>query len=386
MFSWSIFWVACLFIGIVGANSKSQAANTIFQLSLLIASTVLIHFGLKVDLLPLFILFVFAFVALVLIKLRYSVLWILIPVLLIWVTAKCIGFVLVPSLSLLGFIGISYFIVKFATFLRDYQSGLIKNPKILTLMNYLFFAPTFLAGPMHYYREFDKSIREPRLPSPIQIIPLAFLILWGATKTLVISPLLAPHGFPIPLGNQVSITELVLRACVFTFQLYFEFSGYSDLAIGSAKLIGIETPENFNNPLWSKNIVEFWQKWHITLMRAITSYVYVPLARKISLTRIFNPKASMAFVTVCAFVVSGFWHGATTNFILWGIYNALIIIIYELIRPYIIEVSKMPRFSGKFFQLLWDLISIVVTFFFISLGWILFNLNSTEMLLKFNGL
>ena len=385
MFSWSIYWFACIFVGIVGATAKSQSANRIFQIMLLVVSMGLISLGLKVAYVPLMILFGFALIAVALIRMRLSVMWILIPVVLLWAVAKCIGFVLVPAWPLAGFVGISYFIVKLLTFLRDYQSGLVKNPKPITTLNYLFFAPTFLAGPMHYYREFDKSIKDPKLPSSNQIIPLVFRILWGATKTLVLSPLLAPHGMPVPDGLSVSGLELLLRAFIFTFQLYFEFSGYSDMAIGSSKLMGIQTPENFNNPLISRNIVEFWQRWHISLMRAITSYVYVPLARKFASVKGAGPRLTMAVVTVAAFTVSGFWHGASANFILWGIYNALIIVAYELCRPYLARINKLQIFAGPLMQWVFRICSICTTFFFISLGWILFNMDSAS-LWQFTGL
>jgi D-alanyl-lipoteichoic acid acyltransferase DltB (MBOAT superfamily) len=233
---------------------------------------------------------------------------------------------------------------------------------------------------MHYYREFDKSIKDPKLPTPVQIIPLLYRILWGATKTLVLSPLLAPQGLPVPAGIDVSSTELVFRAMMFTFQLYFEFSGYSDLAIGSAKLMGIQTPENFNNPLLSRNIVEFWQRWHITLMRAITGYIYVPLARKFSSAKDAKPKLVMAVVTVGAFTVSGFWHGASINFILWGLYNALIIVAYEICRPHLAQLNKQKVIDSRLMQGIVRFSSIFTTFFFISLGWILFNIDSAALL------
>ena len=385
MFSWSIYWVACIFTGIVGATAKSQAANRIYQIMLLVVSMGLISLGLKVTPVPLAILFGFVLIAVLLIRMRLSVMWVLIPVVLLWAVAKCIGFVLDPALPLAGFVGISYFVVKLLTFLRDYQSGLVKNPKLITALNYLFFAPTFLAGPMHYYREFDKSVKDPKLPSPNQIIPLVFRILWGAVKTLVLSPLLSPHGMPVPDGLSISGSELLIRAFIFTFQLYFEFSGYSDMAIGSSKLMGIQTPENFNNPLISRNVVEFWQRWHISLMRAITGYVYVPLARKFATVKVAGPKLTMAVVTVTAFTVSGFWHGGSLNFILWGIYNAGIIVAYEICRPYLAGFNKLQLFAGPGMQWVVRACSVGTTFFFISLGWILFNMNSAS-LWKFTGL
>jgi D-alanyl-lipoteichoic acid acyltransferase DltB (MBOAT superfamily) len=379
MFSWSVYWITSVCLGIGGASVKSPAANTVFQFLLLLGSLVLIVFGLKVSLVPLLILLGFALFAVMMIRFKQSVLWVIVPMLLVWSIAKCIGFVLIPSLSLVAFVGISYFVVKLFTLLRDYQSGLVKNPRMITILNYLFFAPTFLAGPMHYYREFDKSVKAPKLPTAQEVIPLVFRILWGAVKVLVLSPFLVPKGLPVPADYPVTSVDLIIRACVFTFQLYFEFSGYSDMAIGSSKLMGIDTPENFNNPLLSRNVVEFWQRWHITLMRAITAYVYVPLARRLAVKKTLNPTLTMMLAISFAFLVSGFWHGARLNFILWGLYNALAIIVYEICRPHLTKLYKREIFAGKILPRVTRFISIGITFFVISLGWILFNLDSNAV-------
>jgi D-alanyl-lipoteichoic acid acyltransferase DltB (MBOAT superfamily) len=378
MFSWSIFWIACISLGIVGASAKSAAANTVFQVCLLAISLALIVFGLKMSLISLSIMLGFALFAITMVRLKQSMLWTMVPMLLVWAIAKCTGFVVMPSLPLAAFVGISYFVVKLFTFLRDCQSGLVKNPCMITTLNYLFFAPTFLAGPMHYYREFDKTVKAPLLPSADAVIPLVFRILWGATKVLALSPFLAPKGLPVPQDMTVTSMDLVLRAFVFTFQLYFEFSGYSDMAIGSAKLIGVTTPENFNRPLLSRNIVEFWQRWHITLMRVITSYVYVPWARQLS-SRKLGPTLTMSLAISGAFLVSGFWHGATVGFILWALYNAVAIIVYELCRPYLFKLCKREFFAGKVMSQVVRFASIGLTFLTISLGWILFNLDSSSV-------
>lgn len=376
MFSWSLYWLGCLCLGVVGASAKSQSGGNLFQVLMLVLSVMLIFFGLKVSLLPLALMIVFALFSIIVVRLGRPVSWAIVPMVLIWAVAKYVGFVLLPTLPLTAFIGISYFVVKLFTFLRDYQSGLIKNPRAITVLNYLFFAPTFLAGPMHLYREFNASVSAPRIPSAPEVLPLVFRILWGATKVFVLAPYLLPYGLPIPPNESVAGIDLVLRAFVFTFQLYFEFSGYSDMAIGSAKLMGISTPENFNNPLLSRNIVEFWQRWHITLMRVITNYVYVPLVRYLSSKKAITSRLTMVLGITGAFVVSGFWHGATLNFILWGLYNAAGIITYENLRPKLVKMKKSPLFSRPTVSNAVRIVSICLTFTFISLGWIIFNWDS----------
>ncbi len=380
MFSWSMYWVGCVCLGVVGASARSQSGSNLFQVLLFLLSTTLIVFGLKVSLIPLALMIAFALFAIMVKRMGRPVSWAIVPMVLIWAVAKCVGFVLLPTLPLTAFVGISYFVVKLFTLLRDYQSGLVKNPRAITILNYLFFAPTFLAGPMHLYREFDTSVRAPRMPSAPEALPLVFRILWGATKVFVLAPFLLPHGLPVPPDVSVAGIDLVMRAFVFTFQLYFEFSGYSDMAIGSAKLMGISTPENFNNPFLSRNIVEFWQRWHITLMRVITNYVYVPLTRHMSSKKGFSSRLTMVLGITGAFVVSGFWHGATLNFILWGLYNAAGIIVYESFRPKLVKFNKCPLFSRPAASSAVEIVSICLTFVFISLGWIIFNWDSNAVI------
>ena len=379
MFSWSMYWVTCICLGVAGASAKSQSGSSLFQVLLFLLSATLIVFGLKVSLIPLALMIAFALFAIVVIRMGRPVSWAIVPMVLVWAIAKCAGFVLIPALPLTAFVGISYFVVKLFTLLRDYQSGLVKSPRAITILNFLFFAPTFLAGPMHLYREFDASVRAPSVPSIPEIIPLVFRILWGATKVFVLAPFLLPHGLPVAPDSSVTGIDLVLRAFVFTFQLYFEFSGYSDMAIGSAKLMGISTPENFNNPFLSRNIVEFWQRWHITLMRVITGYVYVPLTRYLSAKKGFSSRLTMVLGITGAFAVSGFWHGAALNFILWGLYNAAGIIVYESFRPKLIKMNRRPFFSGRVVSRAVRLFSICLTFAFISLGWIIFNWDSNAV-------
>lgn len=372
-----MYWVACFCLGVAGAAARTQSGGSLHQASLFALSITLIFFGLKMAFIPLALMIVFALFAILVMRTGRPVSWAIIPMILVWAVAKVVGFVLIPVLPLVAFVGISYFVVKLFTLLRDYQSGLVKNPRVITVLNYLFFAPTFLAGPMHLYREFDTSVRVPRLPGATEILPLVFRILWGAVKVFVLAPCLLPHGLPVPPYGSVTGIDLVLRAFVFTFQLYFEFSGYSDMAIGSARLMGISTPENFNNPLLSRNIVEFWQRWHITLMRVITNYVYVPMTRRMSAKKGFSPRITMILGITGAFVVSGFWHGATLNFILWGLYNAAGIIVYESLRPWLVKMNKRPLLSRKAVSKAVRAISIGLTFIFIALGWILFNWNSS---------
>jgi D-alanyl-lipoteichoic acid acyltransferase DltB (MBOAT superfamily) len=151
---------------------------------------------------------------------------------------------------------------------------------------------------------------------------------------------------------------------LFTFQIYADFSGYSDIAIGCAKLFGIRLTTNFKVPYFSRNVREFWRRWHITLMNWFTQYVYFPLggSRCSRLRTILN--------TLIVFALSGLWHGADWTFVLWGLYHALLFI------PLILLGSNRYRDTvahGRLLPSFKELVSMIVTFLFINFGWILFR-------------
>jgi alginate O-acetyltransferase complex protein AlgI len=140
----------------------------------------------------------------------------------------------------------------------------------------------------------------------------------------------------------------------YAFQIYFDFSGYSDMAIGIGRMIGFRFPENFNNPYISQSISEFWRRWHITLGRFMKNYLYIPLGgNRVS-------KGRMFFNLWVVFLISGLWHGAAWNFVLWGAFHGLFLVADRLF------LLNLYRKIGK-------LPSIIITFFIVLVGWVFFR-------------
>ena len=191
-------------------------------------------------------------------------------------------------------------------------------------------------------------------------------ILWGLFKKIVVADNCAVYVdqvFSTYTGQSGS--TLLLAAIFFTFQIYGDFSGYSDIAIGTAKLFGIKLMRNFNVPYFSRDIAEFWRRWHISLTTWFRDYVYIPLGgSRVS-------KAKVVRNTFIIFLVSGFWHGANWTFIAWGAYHAILflpLILTGKNRKYTNQVAE-----GRWLPSLKEVGQMLLTFFLAVIGWIIFR-------------
>lgn len=184
-------------------------------------------------------------------------------------------------------------------------------------------------------------------------------ILWGLFKKMVVADNCAIFvNQTFVRFEELDAFSLLLGAVFFTFQIYGDFSGYCDIAVGCGCLLGIRLSENFRLPYFSKNIKEFWRRWHITLQSWFRDYVYLPLGG--------NRKgmARMIFNILIVFALSGLWHGARYTYILWGLYNGVLIAILILIDKYFRREGIRVWYKGA---------AVFVTFCFIVIGWIIFR-------------
>ena len=180
------------------------------------------------------------------------------------------------------------------------------------------------------------------------------------------------HIWAVPLNTDAlfsaSRMAILGRLVAYTWKMYFDFSAYSDIAIGSAKLFGIAVPENFNFPYLARNIGDFWRRWHISLMTWLESYVFVPLLfsrwRLPGFEGRANPRR-LAAATLAVFLVSGLWHGASYNFVIWGVYQGILVGTYRWLK-------STPRFASR--QLPWAL-GVALTYLSVTLGDILFAMD-----------
>ncbi|MCW7998966.1 membrane-bound O-acyltransferase family protein [Clostridium sp. cpc1] len=254
-------------------------------------------------------------------------------------------------------IGISFFTFQGMSYIIDiYRKDARVNKNIFSVALYISFFPQLIAGPIVKYKDIDNQIRKRKETMEYFSYGIERFVI-GLSKKVIIADTVAGIADTIFSLSNVGIDQPTawLGAICYTFQIYFDFSGYSDMAIGLGYLFGFKFMENFNYPYISKSITEFWRRWHISLSTWFKEYLYIPLGG--------NRKGNTYLNLFIVFLVTGLWHGASWNFIAWGIWNGVFIIIEKIInkkRWYI----KIPCF-----------IKTTITMLIVILGWVLFRAN-----------
>ena len=270
-------------------------------------------------------------------------------------------------------LGLSYILFRLIHWLVECHKRTVRGQNFLSYINYLFFFPTFMAGPIDTFNNFHYWVQNTHVRYNARML-LAGVgrIFMGAVKTLLLVPLMLPYAtdYHTLLPHMSPWGAVICAAVLYSFYIYIDFSGYCDLAIGMAYMMGIRTPENFNNPYLSANIAEFWKRWHITFSTFLKIYVFKPI---ISLLNRFPIRKFRMVVSVIAylltFLVCGLWHGSTLNFVLWGLWHGLGLSVYKIFTfHHPIKPTRTNRIIG-----------IVVTFVFVTIGWIFFNYPEKEL-------
>lgn len=273
-------------------------------------------------------------------------------------------------------VGISFYTFHGLSYVIDIYNDKIKAEKnIVDYSLFVSFFPLLVAGPIERATHLLPQLKVKRAFDYSKTIDGLRQILWGLFKKVVIADQCAKHANLIfDQYTDYSGLTLVAGAVFFAFQIYGDFSGYSDIALGTARLFGVELLQNFSFPYFSRNISEFWRRWHISLSSWFRDYLYIPLG---------GGKGGLYLKlrnTLIIFLVSGFWHGANWTFIIWGLINALYIfplIIFNVDvsdRNSVATGKVVPRFS--------DLCKMVLTFFLVVIAWIFFRSSSVEMALE----
>ena len=264
-------------------------------------------------------------------------------------------------------VGISFYTFHGLSYVIDIYKDRIKAEKnFIDYSVFVSFFPLLVAGPIERATHLLPQIQKKRTFDYSRAVDGLRQILWGLFKKVVIADQCAEFANLI-FNNSAdySGSTLVLGAIFFTFQIYGDFSGYSDIALGTARLFGIDLLRNFAFPYFSRDIAEFWRRWHISLSSWFKDYLYIPLggSKGGMLRSIRN--------TFIIFLVSGFWHGANWTFIVWGFLNALFImpsILFNTNRNNLEIVAK-----GRYLPNLKDLFSIAITFSLTVFAWIFFR-------------
>ena len=265
-------------------------------------------------------------------------------------------------------IGISFYTFHGMSYVFDIYRG--NQKPVRNFVDYAVFVsffPLLVAGPIERASHLLPQVQKPRFFNYTQAVEGCRLILWGMFKKVVIADSLAGIVDNIFQNYQEhNGVTLILGAVAFSFQIYGDFSGYSDIALGIAKLFGFELLSNFKFPYFSRDVAEFWRRWHISLSSWFRDYLYIPLGGS------KNGKYKAIRNTFIIFLVSGFWHGASWNFIAWGFIHAcgfLPLLLLNRNRKHVTDVvahdRKLPNLK--------ELLQMLTTFAFVSFAWIFFR-------------
>ena len=274
-------------------------------------------------------------------------------------------------------VGISFYTFHGLSYVIDiYKSRIKAERNFVDYAVFVSFFPLLVAGPIERATHLLPQIKKPRTFDYAKAADGMRQILWGLFKKIVIADNCAQYANQIfDNYEDMSGSTLVLGAVFFAFQIYGDFSGYSDIALGTARLFGIELLRNFAFPYFSRDIAEFWRRWHISLSSWFKDYLYIPLGGSAggNWMRIRN--------TFIIFIVSGFWHGANWTFIAWGFLNALFILPSVIMKTNRNNLEIVAR--GRLFPTIKELFQMIITFGLTVFAWIFFRSENMEQALRY---
>ena len=281
---------------------------------------------------------------------------------------ETIGYHIPPvSLKIILPVGISFYTFQSLSYTTDiFRRKMKPTTDFISFAAFISFFPQLVAGPIERAFHLLPQFHVKRNFNTQQAVNGMRQILWGLFKKIVIADTLSTYVDQIFASyDTLPGSTLLLGAIYFSVQIYCDFSGYSSIAIGTARLFGFSLLQNFNYPYFSMNVAEFWRKWHISLTSWFRDYVYIPMG---------GSRGSLAktiFNTLFVFTLSGFWHGANWTFIVWGLLNGLFIIPNVLFkRNKNSNITSNTRFFG--------IVSMIITFSLITFTWIFFRSSSVS--------
>ncbi len=270
----------------------------------------------------------------------------------------------VPEIALP--IGISFFTFQALSYVIDVYRGTVEVQKnYFKVLLYICFFPQLIAGPIVKYRDINEQISA-RQQSPEKVAQGLRRFICGLAKKVIIANSMGQVADAIFNSDMSLISQAGswIGIIAYIFQIYYDFSGYSDMAIGLGLMFGFEFKENFNYPYGATSIKDFWRKWHISLSTWFKEYLYIPLGGN------RKGKARAALNRIIVFFCTGLWHGANWTFVLWGLWHGLFLLIEEYVPP----MKKMPKILGHIYTML------VVT-----LGFVLFRADTISFGLRYIG-
>jgi D-alanyl-lipoteichoic acid acyltransferase DltB (MBOAT superfamily) len=279
-------------------------------------------------------------------------------------------------------LGFSYIAFRLLHTLRDRQSGRLPPVSLAEYVTYVVFFPALSAGPIDRLERFVGDLRRPPVRAAADWGEAGKRLLLGMFKKFALADTLALIAMNGTNALQVQASGWAwVLLYAYSFQLYFDFSGYTDIAIGLGRLLGFKLPENFNAPYLKPNLTQFWNNWHMTLTQWFRAYFFNPVTRALRSAKKPLSIPLIIFITQLAtMVLIGLWHGVTWNFVLWGLWQGLGLFFHnrwsERTRARFAALS--PRW-----QKLLNLGGVLLTFHFVSLSWVLFALPDLAASLRF---
>lgn len=266
---------------------------------------------------------------------------------------NAIGFQFKEPVTVLP-LGISFYTFSVISYLADvYRKKVEPENSFRDLLLYLCLFPKMLQGPIARYEQVGKQVRERKM-HPRMVFEGAVRFIIGLAKKVLLADYAGKVVGDLAVSQaDGSLVGAWLSAIMFFFQLYFDFSGYSDMAIGLGQVFGFRFKENFDLPYTSTSITEFWRRWHISLSSFFRDYVYIPLGgnRKGAVRQVLN--------MLVVWLLTGLWHGAGWNFVLWGLYFFILLTVEKQMMPQLERIGKPLRN--------------IITMFFVMVGWVLFS-------------
>lgn len=283
------------------------------------------------------------------------------------------------SMNIILPVGISFYTFQTMSYSIDvYRRKLEPTKDLIAFSAFVSFFPQLVAGPIERATHLLPQFYTKRIFDYTKAVDGMRQILWGLFKKIVIADNCAEYANQIFNNSaEYSGSTLVLGAIFFTFQIYGDFSGYSDIAVGTSRLFGFDLMRNFNFPYFSRDIAEFWRRWHISLSTWFRDYLYIPLGGS------HGGTAMKVRNTFIIFIVSGFWHGANWTFIVWGALNAIYflpLLLSNSNRTYLETVAQ-----GKIFPSLKEFFLMLMTFAMTVFAWIFFRANDIGHAVSYIG-
>ncbi len=280
----------------------------------------------------------------------------------------------------------SYVAFRLIHTFRDRQSGRLAAYTLREYLTYVIFFPAVTAGPIDRIERFVRDLRQPAGMDADQFTEGGRRLVFGLFKKFVLADSLALIALNAASVGQVRAGGwLWLMLYAFAFQLYLDFSGYTDIAIGLARWLGIQLPENFKRPYLMPNLTQFWNNWHMTLTQWFRAYYFNPLTRALrSAQKPLPAWIVLLFTQLTTMLLIGLWHGISWNFVLWGAWHGLGMFVQnrwsEWIKPRAAALESRPRL-----KLALTCVNVFLTFNFVALGWLWFALPTPALALQALG-